>query len=295
MMRIINRFSQIVATIMATASIAAGMSSAALAQHASRQDAPNPDFSGLWVRPYFGVEPPLSGPGPVTNRLRCSKISECAPFQGRDGVESYYRFVGDHTNPILMPEAAEVVKKHAEIELSGVSVRNPRNECWPGGVPLVFAFEEGMQFLQQQDKITIVYDYDNQVRHVRMDEPHPAWVTPSWYGDSVGHWENGTLVIDTIGVKIGPFAMLDIYGTPHSPALHVVERYRLIDYEAALRGQERGVNEHPDTPSAYGMVVDPSYKGEGLELEFTVEDSGVFTMPWSATVTYRRGVTIMAE
>lgn len=96
-----------------------------------------------------------------------------------------------------------------------------------------------MLLLQQPDKITIVYDYDHQVRHVRMNEPHPSRVTPSWYGDSVGHWERDRLVIDTIGVKSGPFAMLDIYGTPYTDALHVVERYRLIDHEVAIQGQER--------------------------------------------------------
>ena len=50
-------------------------------------------------------------------------------------------------------------------------------------------------------------------------------VTPAWYGDSVGHYEGDTLVIDTVGIKVGPFAMVDMYGTPHSAALHVVERY----------------------------------------------------------------------
>jgi hypothetical protein len=49
-----------------------------------------------------------------------------------------------------------------------------------------------------------------------MNEPHPARVTPSWYGDSVGHYEGDTLVIDTIGVKIGPISMVDMYGTPHT-------------------------------------------------------------------------------
>jgi len=97
-------------------------------------------------------------------------------------VESYYGLVGDHTNPILKPQAAEAVRKHGEIELSGVTIRTPRSQCWPGGVPFIFAFEQGMQFLQQPDKITIIYDYDHQVRHVRMDAPHPARVTPSWYG-----------------------------------------------------------------------------------------------------------------
>ena len=89
--------------------------------------------------------------------------------------------------------------------------------------------------------------------------------------------------------------MLDIYGTPHSPALHVVDRYQLIDYDAALQGQARGLNEHPNIPGAYGIIVDSNYRGHGLQLQFRVEDDGIFTMPWSATVTYRRGVVIGAE
>jgi hypothetical protein len=60
------------------------------------------------------------------------------------------------------------------------------------------------------------------------NQPHPARLTPSWYGDSVGHNEGDTLVIDTVRVKIGPFAMVDMYGTPYSQALHLVERYRLL-------------------------------------------------------------------
>jgi len=49
----------------------------------------------------------------------------------------------------------------------------------------------------------------------------------------VGHYEGDTLVIDTVGIKIGPFTMVDWYGTPHTEALHVVERYRLLGHEAA--------------------------------------------------------------
>ena len=77
-----------------------------------------------------------------------------------------------------------------------------------------------------------------------MNQPHPAQVTPSWYGDSVGHYEGDTLVIDTVGIKIGPFAMVDMYGTPHTEALHVVERYRLLDYEAAKEAAERDAKEN---------------------------------------------------
>src|SRR5260370_7868055 len=123
-----------------------------------------------------------------------------------------------------------------------------------------------------------------------MNEPHPAPVTPSCYGDSVGHYEGDTLVIDTVGVKIGPFAMVDFYGTLYTEALHVVERYRLIDYEAAKEGLERDARENlrPARGADAGSAPDYSYRGKHLQLQFTVEDEGVFTMPWSATITYRR-------
>ena len=115
-----------------------------------------------------------------------------------------------------------------------------------------------------------------------MNQPHPAQVTPSWYGDSVGHYEGDTLVIDTVGIKIGPFAMVDWYGTPHTEALHVVERYRLLDHEAAKEGFERDAKEHN---VASGMT-NPNHQGKSLQLQFTVEDKGVFTTPWTATMTY---------
>jgi hypothetical protein len=122
-----------------------------------------------------------------------------------------------------------------------------------------------------------------------MNQPHPAQVTPSWYGDSVGHYEGDTLVIDTVGIKVGPFAMVDMYGTPHTEALHVVERYRLLDYESANESEERGERENFRLQvSDTGLSRNPNYKGPGLLLEFTVEDPGVFTTPWSARITYRR-------
>jgi hypothetical protein len=163
----------------------------------------------------------------------------------------------------------------------------PSNQCWPGGVPFVL-YNIGMQMLQQPEKITILYSNDHEVRRVRLNDLHPARVTPSWYGDSVGRYEGDTLVIDTVGVRIGPFAMLDMYGTPHSPALHVVERYRLLDYEAAKQAEERGQRELSRFGRDPGFARNPDYKGPGLQLEFTVEDEGVFTTRWSASISYRR-------
>jgi hypothetical protein len=118
---------------------------------------------------------------------------------------------------------------------------------------------------------------------VRLNQPHPATVTPSLHGDSVGHYEGDMLVIDTVGIKLGPHRMIDRFGTPYTQALHVVERYRLLDYEATKAALELAEKEWPRVGG-----VDPSYRGKGLQLEFTVEDPGVFTMPWSATQTYLR-------
>jgi hypothetical protein len=241
-----------------------------------------PDFSGTWAHPYLtGFEPPASGPGPVRNRSR-----------RRDGAGNFQQLVGDYTNPILQPWAAEVVKKHGEISLAGEGYPTPSNQCWPGGVPYVF-WDFLLQIFQRPDHILMVYRQGHELRRVRMNEPHPAQVAPSWYGDSVGHYEGDTLVIDTVGIKIGPFAMVDMYGTPHSPALHVVERYRLIDYDDANDALERNAKENFYIPAAgaTGIVeVDLNYRGKVLQLHFTVEDDGVFTAPWTATITYRPNI-----
>jgi hypothetical protein len=234
-----------------------------------------PDFSGMWVHPYFpGVEPPASGAGPVLNRSRRP-----------NGASNVNQFVGDYTNPILKPQAAEVVRKHGEISLAGMTYPTPSNQCWPSGVPYVF-FQIGVQLLQQPDKITILYLRDHEVRRVRLNQPHPAQVPPSWYGDSVGHYEGDALVIDTVGVRTDrPLAMIDMYGTPYSQSMHVVERYRLIDYDEVKAAMIRNNRENIKIGE---MDFDRNYRGKHLQLQFTVEDQGVFTMPWSATVTYAR-------
>jgi hypothetical protein len=246
------------------------------ASSAAQGAASIPSFSGVWAHPYFpGFEPPASGPGPVVNKSRRP-----------DGVGNANQFVGDATNPILKPHAAEVVRKHGEISLAGGTYPTPSNQCWPSGVPYIF-FQHGMQMLQLPEKIIFLYLRNHEFRQVRLNQPHPAQATPSWYGDSVGHYEGDTLVIDTVGVKAGPFAMVDMYGTPFSPALHVVERYRLIDYAEAKAAIERNSKENIRfRPGIQSLEFDPDYRGKHLQLQFTVDDEGVFTMPWTATITY---------
>ncbi len=230
-----------------------------------------PDFSGLWAHANPGFEPLASGPTALINRSRRP-----------NGTGDILKLAGDDANPILKPQAAAVVKKHAELGLNYIGDPNPRNQCRPEGPPFVFT-NGPVELVQTPDKITILYGYNHQVRHVRMNQAHPAQVTPSWYGDSVGRYEGDTLVIDTVGMKVGPYSMVDWYGTPHTEALHVVERYRMLDYEAAKDGFERDAKQHNVAP---GMPI-PNASGKYLQLRFTVEDNSVFTTPWSATMTYR--------
>ena len=76
-------------------------------------------------------------------------------------------------------------------------------------------------------------------------------------------------MIDTIGFKGGPMAIVDDYGTPHSEALHVVERYRMIDGEAAKEAAERNEKANGRVPVDF---ADLAYKGKGLQIQITVED-----------------------
>jgi len=231
-----------------------------------------PDFTGLWARNAFNLDAPQSGPGPVANKMRHP-----------DGRPDMSKMVGDYTNPILKPEAADIVKKRGEISLAGAAFPDPSNQCLPYSPVFLAANNQELQIVQQKNEITILYMFDHQVRRVRLDERHPSKPVPSWYGDSVGHFEGDTLVVDTIGVKVGPLSMVDMYGTPHSEALHVIERYHFIDSEAAKKIL-------PDRPLGYngdGVSIDANDNSRGLQLQLTVEDPGVFTMPWTASVTYR--------
>jgi len=234
-----------------------------------------PDFSGIWrhgTLPW--LIPPASGPGPVTNRSR----------RPDDGTSDYAQLVGDYTNPILQPWAADVVKKKGEVSLAGEDFPSPANQCWPEPPPFLFK-HMAMQMLQRRDSIVMIFNEDHEVRQVRMNQPHPARVTPSWHGDAVGHYEGDVLVIDTVGIKADrKFAMIDLFGTPYTDKLHVVERYQLTDLGAVKDDLARDAKEnwHPGGP------VNPNYKDKYLKVQFTIEDEGAFTTPWTATMVYLR-------
>ena len=244
-----------------------------------------PDLSGRWGRDMLFFEPPPSGPGPIVNSVRKAN-GTMVPLDACCGRVNPW--AGDHTNPILKPDAAEAVRKFSTLALSGTVAPDMHNTCWPEPPPFVMALHFGVQILQQRDEVTLLY-LINTVRHVRLNVPHPENLTPSWQGHSVGWYEGDTLVIDTIGIKVAPFSTVDAFGTPHSEALHVVERYRLIDGEAAAEAQRKHGAIYIPSFTPYGRAaIDRDAAKRGLQVEFTVEDEGVFNTPWSGRVTYRR-------
>ncbi len=128
----------------------------------------------------------------------------------------------------------------------------------------VFSRLRPVYFLQRPNEVLIINEGDQQLRHVYLNVPHSKSPKPSWYGESVGHYDNGDLVIDTIGLNDKTY--IDNYLTPHTTALHVVERF------------------HPDNT------------GTSLALTITVDDPGAFNTEWTARqVYYRRPQPKMEE
>jgi hypothetical protein len=228
------------------------------ASAAAPENSAPPDFSSNlagWVGldgagPFFEAVPGIE-PGPV--------VSDAAHPFVPNGTDKQPTFrIADLSNPNLMPWVKERMKKDNDEVLAGKMAFTPQSSCVPGGVPMFMGLggPNPIVFLQTPKEVWIIFSSEHQLRRVYLNVPHSANPKPSWYGESVGHYEGDTLVIDTIGQNDKTF--VDIYRTPHTSALHVVERWRMIE------------------------------DGKMLESVFTVEDPGAFHQAWTARRRYRR-------
>jgi hypothetical protein len=114
---------------------------------------------------------------------------------------------------------------------------DPESQCYLPGVPRATYMGLPFQIVQTPAQITLLYEYDHTVRNVFMNSPHPRGPIQFWMGDSRGTWDGDTLVVDV--VHFNDQTWFDRAGNHHSEALHVIERYTLIDrdhinYEATI-------------------------------------------------------------
>ena len=123
----------------------------------------------------------------------------------------------------------------------------PRERCWPAGVP-AFVLEPPFNitiFIETPKEILMIHQHDAQARHIYLNVPHTAHPKPSWTGESVGHYEGGELVVDTIGFNERTF--VDNYRTPHTDKMHVVERFKLLDGGKTCRTRSGSRTPAPST------------------------------------------------
>jgi hypothetical protein len=210
-----------------------------------------PDSLTGWLKPP-GDEfiQPKSGPGPV-------RADPAHPYVPNTPGAQQTVMIADLTNPILQPWVVEKMRKSNEEVLAGKVGFTARSRCWPHGVPGFLLYPvHPIFFIQTPTRVVMTWGQDFQLRHVYLDVPHTVDPKPSWYGESVGHYENGdTLVVDTIGLNDRTY--VDNYRTPHTTRLHVVERFKLLE------------------------------GGQSMVVNVRVEDPGAFAMPWSAVQRYR--------
>jgi hypothetical protein len=128
-------------------------------------------------------------------------------------------------------------------------------QCLPEGMPGMMGGPFPMEVLQSKGQVTIIQEAYTQVRRILLDRPQKPIddVEPGFYGHSVGHWDGGTLVIDTVGVRED----VRYQNVPHSKDMHIKERISL------------GSN---------GLLRD----------EITIDDPAVLEKPWTFTYGYRR-------
>jgi len=219
----------------------------------AQQSALPPDLSPNevgWIAMYPDLMAVPGGPSPT----RSDPAHPYVPNNA--GAQPTFR-VADLSNPNLKPWAKEVMRRENEKVLAGGIALTPRSSCRPAGVPGFMMFiVEPIFFVQAPKMVLMIHSGNEEVRRIYLDVPHSANPKPSWYGESVGHYEGDTLVIDTVGFNDKTF--VDNYRTPHTEHLHVVERWKLTD------------------------------GGKTLEVNISVEDPDTFNEPWSAIQRYRR-------
>src|SRR6266850_1369722 len=195
-----------------------------------------PDLNGIWqalneanydlemhmARPAMALRAGPYGPVAAAPVLALGAIGSVPPGMGvvEGGAIPY--------KPDMLAKRKENQEKWLE--------RDPEIKCYLPGVPRATYMPQPFQILQSQSAMFIAYQYDGAVRNIFLKDPGPAPID-SWMGQSVGHWEGDTFVVEASGFNDSTW--FDRAGNFHSEQLKVVERYTrtapdVISYEATM-------------------------------------------------------------
>ena len=196
-----------------------------------------PDFTGVWETPLGGGRAPAGAQG------RGAPAGE-APVPGR-GAQASGGAVGGQGRGrgFARPEPPALTPAYAaKAQAMAAAKKAEDNEtanCLPPGTPGIMTQPYPYEFLITPGQVTIISEAYTQVRRIYTDgRPLPEDPDPTFYGTSVGHWENDTLVSETVGFAQVPRGI----PFPYSEKMKIVERFRLTD---------------PDTMTIETSVIDP--------------------------------------
>ena len=251
--------------LMLSLGLSASLAATTAAQQPEAASAPpvfTPNVQTAYVGIGIGAFIPVPGsPAPIGQDPAARYISNDEAGVTR---EQPTQRISDISNPNLKPWAKEVMKKDNDEVLKGKFAYTARSACAAAGVPGFDVLLGGSLFILQSPRdVTMIFSGNGETRHIRLNVPHSANPKPSWYGESVGHYEGDTLVVDTIGLNDKTF--IDNYRTPHTDQLHVTERWRLIE------------------------------DGKKLEILITIDDPGTFNEPFKVLRQYDRVRRTLAE
>jgi hypothetical protein len=183
--------------------------------------------------PSLALTPPLRG---ARGAAPGSAPPDPAPrnLEGVWWVEGYEYLLGPAPGvaPPLKPEYMKVLERRIRAKNHGTPEADASTQCFPHGMPRLMESPYPIEIVQTEGRITFLHEVAHNVRRIYLNRPHPKQVSPTFLGDSVGHWEGDTLVVDTVGLNERTF--IDDEGSSHSTQEHVIERYRKIDNGASI-------------------------------------------------------------
>jgi len=216
--------------------LALSLSALALAQNAPRPGPGDQFFQPPGEPPSHKLLAPVKGAPPPGGGAPAAPVRPPADPRSFEG--SYSDVIGYNalspagtagrwSAPPFNAQAQKIFWNRVEMENAGTPVPDAGIACKPMGLLRAMNAEFGWQILQAPERLTILISEDHLVRRIRIGGVHPHALKPSYMGDSIAHWDENTLVVDSIGFNDRTW--LDFDGTPHSTQLHVTERLRRIE------------------------------------------------------------------